>query len=231
MDFSPLEKKIGVDFKDKALLKQAFVHRSYLNENKSSKLRHNERLEFLGDAVLGLVSATYLYGRYPEKDEGSLSSFRSALVNAVMLAGIAASLGMEQYLLLSHGESKDKGKARQIILADTMEALIGAIFLDQGYEAARIFIEEHILYRIDEVVVSGTFVDSKSAFQERAQEEEGVTPVYKVIRESGPDHDKTFVMGVYLGEQSPVKLCEGEGKSKQEAEQRAAADALKAKGW
>lgn len=228
MDFPTFEKKIGVNFTDKQLLKQAFVHRSYLNENKESGLHHNERMEFLGDAVLELVSTVYLYKRYTQNDEGDLTAYRSSLVNAIILAEIAQKLGMESLLLLSHGESKDKGRARQIILADTMEALIGAIYLDQGYEVAQIFIEEHVLYRIDEVVAMKSFVDAKSQFQEKAQEFAATTPAYKTLGESGPDHDKQFTVGVFVGDE---KLGEGVGKSKQEAEQKAAAAALKAKGW
>src|SRR5581483_3959414 len=136
MDFGLFEKKIGITFKNKALLKQAFIHRSYLNENKGTNLEHNERLEFLGDAVLELISTVFLFKKYPLSHEGDLTAYRSALVNAMTLSEVASGLGMEDFLLLSHGESKDKGKARQIILANTMEALIGAVYLDQGYDAA-----------------------------------------------------------------------------------------------
>lgn len=228
MDFAVFEKNIDVTFKDKGLLKQAFIHRSYLNENKNVNLEHNERLEFLGDAVLELISTVFLYKKYPEQHEGDLTSYRSSLVNAVTLSEVASRLKMEDFLLLSHGESKDKGKARQIILANTMEALIGAIFLDQGYEVAEKFIQKYILFMIDDIVAKGAWIDAKSLFQEKAQEFEGVTPAYKVLKETGPDHDKYFTMGVYLRD---VKAGEGEGKSKQEAEQKAAHSGLVAKKW
>lgn len=228
MDFSKFEKKIAISFQDKDLLKQAFIHRSYINENKDLNLTHNERLEFLGDAVLELISTVYLYKKYPQSAEGELTAYRSSLVNAVNLASIATKLGMEEYLLLSHGEKKDKGRARQIILANTMEALIGAIFLDRGYEIAEAFIVKNIMYLIDAIVAAGSWIDSKSTFQETAQEETGITPSYKMIKEIGPDHDKQFTIGVYLRNE---KIAEGNGKSKQEAEQNAAQKALEMKGW
>ncbi len=228
MDFSLFEKNIGINFTEKRLLKQAFIHRSYLNENKGINLEHNERLEFLGDAVLELISTVFLYKKYPTKHEGDLTAYRSALVNAVTLSEVASKLGMEQFLLLSHGESKDKGKARQIILANTMEALIGAIYLDQGYDVTEKFVHDNVLYMIDTVVASGSFVDSKSHFQEKAQEFAGVTPSYKVLKENGPDHDKHFTVGVFLRDE---KVAEGDGKSKQEAEQKAATAAIQAKSW
>jgi ribonuclease III len=228
MDFQAFEQTIAITFTDKALLKQAFIHRSYLNENRTSNLEHNERLEFLGDAVLELVTTDFLYKRFPNKPEGELTAYRSALVNAVTLSEVASKLQMEHYLLLSHGESKDKGRARQIILADTMEALIGAIYIDQGYETAEGFIGQHILILLDDILSKGSWIDDKSRFQEKAQDEYGVTPLYKLVRESGPDHDKHFVMAVFVRD---LKLGEGDGKSKQEAEQRAARNALASKGW
>lgn len=228
MDFSLFEKNIGITFRDKTLLKQAFTHRSYLNENKASGLEHNERLEFLGDAVLELVSTTFLYKKYPSKNEGDLTAYRSALVNAVNLAEVASTLGMEKFLLLSHGESRDTGKARQYILANTIEALIGAIYLDQGYDVVDGFIAKNILYLIDDIVAKRSWIDAKSLFQEKAQEVDGVTPLYKVIGEKGPDHDKDFIVGVYIRD---TKIAQGEGKSKQEAEQQAAQEGLKVRGW
>ncbi|MEO8637429.1 MAG: ribonuclease III [Candidatus Taylorbacteria bacterium] len=228
MDFEQFEKKIGVSFKNKGLLKQAFTHRSFINENKRMTLEHNERLEFLGDAVLELVSTVYLYKKYPNKNEGDLTSYRSALVNAIILSSIAVELNMDDFLLLSKGESKDKGKARQIILANTMEALIGAIFLDQGYKEAENFINKYITPHIDDIVVKGTWIDAKSLFQEKSQEIEGITPMYKVSKELGPDHDKFFTVGVYLRD---ALIASGDGKSKQEAEQKAAENGLKKKGW
>ncbi|MFA6095664.1 MAG: ribonuclease III [Candidatus Paceibacterota bacterium] len=226
--FSDFEKKAGVAFKDKSLLKQAFTHRSYINENKNTKLEHNERLEFLGDAVLELVVTDFLYREYTDKPEGELTTYRSALVNAVTLSEVASNFNMNDYLLLSRGEAKDMGRARQFILADTFEAVIGAIYMDQGYEAAKGFIDRSVLTFAEKLIARGNLVDAKSAFQEKAQEHEGVTPSYKLVRDSGPDHDKSFVVGVYLGKE---KVGEGEGKSKQEAEQNAAQRAIEAKGW
>ncbi len=227
-DFSSFEKNIGITFKDKNLLKQAFTHRSYLNEHKDSELVHNERLEFLGDAVLELIVTEHLYEKYPDSNEGELTSFRSALVNAVTMSDAASKIGMNDYLLLSKGEAKDTGRARQIILANTIEALIGAIFLDQGYEMAKYFISRYIFNLIEKIVEEKTWLDAKSKFQEQAQENESVTPAYKTLKEEGPDHDKKFTVGVFLGKE---KIAEGTGKSKQEAEQEAAKNALKAKGW
>ncbi len=228
MDFSVFEHIIGITFNDKALLKQAFVHRSYINENKSSSLEHNERLEFLGDAVLELVSTVYLYKKYPQSNEGELTAYRSSLVNAINLAEVASKLQMEKFLLLSHGESKDKGKARQYILANTIEALIGAIYLDQGYEVTEKFLSKNVLYLIDDIVENKAWIDAKSLFQEKAQEVDGVTPLYKVIGEDGPDHDKSFTVGLFIRDK---KIAQGEGKSKQEAEQEAAKEGVKARGW
>ena len=228
MDFSKFEEGAGVTFKDKSLLKQAFTHRSYINENKTSGLEHNERLEFLGDAVLELVTTEYLYKKYRNLDEGSLTSLRSALVNADTCALVATKLGANDFLLLSRGESKDSGRARQYILANTLEAVIGALYLDQGFEAAEKFILDNVTPLSDEIVERGTWIDAKSLFQTRAQEHEGVTPTYKTLKESGPDHDKHFTVGVYLKKEL---VGEGEGKSKQDAEQGAARNALKEKGW
>ncbi|MDP2641969.1 MAG: ribonuclease III [bacterium] len=228
MDFSKFEEAAGVQFKDKSLLKQAFTHRSYINENRDSKLEHNERLEFLGDAVLELVITDYLYGKMKEANEGEMTALRSALVNAETCAKVAAALKVNDYLLLSKGEAKDTGRARQYILANTLEAIIGALYLDQGYETAKDFILKNIAPIMELLVASGKYIDSKSLFQERAQENTGFTPVYKSIRETGPDHDKHFTVVVYVGNDV---VGEGEGKSKQEAEQEAAKAALEAKGW
>lgn len=228
MTFDKFETTSGVHFKDKALLKQAFTHRSYINENKSAGLEHNERLEFLGDAVLELVITDYLYGRFKEMDEGELTSLRSVLVNADTCSLVASKIGVNDFLLLSKGEQKDTGRARQYILANTLEAIIGAIYMDQGYDVAKKFIFDHITPLTEEVLEKGSWIDSKSLFQEKAQEHTGITPVYKLIRESGPDHDKHFSIGVFLGTD---KVGEGEGKSKQDAEQMAAREALDKKGW
>ena len=228
MDFSAFEASSGVTFKDKNLLKQAFIHRSYLNENRGSKLEHNERLEFLGDAVLELAVTNYLYKKYPEKNEGDLTAYRSALVNSVTISAAAEKIGMNSFLLLSKGEAKDTGRARQFILANTFEAFVGAIYLDQGYEAAEGFISRQLFDLIDDIVANRSFIDSKSLFQEQAQERVGVTPSYKLMKENGPDHGKIFTVGVFLRDDLVVT---GEGKSKQEAEQVAAQKALELKGW
>ncbi len=227
-DFSIFERKIGIDFKQKALLKQAFIHRSYLNEHRELTLEHNERLEFLGDAVLELVVTDYLYRAFPDKAEGDLTSYRAALVNANVLSDAAAALEMNEYLLLSRGEAKDTGRARQYILANTFEAVVGAMYVDQGYEAARGFIEHYLVPLLKEIVAQRLWQDAKSRFQEEAQERVGVTPSYTPLKEWGPDHDKHFVVGVYLNEEL---VAEGEGKSKQEAEQEAAKKGIEVRGW
>lgn len=225
IDFGNFEKRIGIAFEKRALLEQAFTHRSYINENKEIADEHNERLEFLGDAVLELVITDFLYKKYPKADEGDLTAYRSALVNATTCAQVAADLGVNDFLLLSRGEAKDAaGRARQFILANTLEAIIGAIFLDQGFDTAKKFILKHISPLIDDIVKKGGWVDSKSLFQERAQEASGQTPVYRTIKETGPDHDKKFTVGVYLGTEL---VSTGEGKSKQDAEQIAAEKALR----
>jgi ribonuclease-3 len=227
-EFKNLESKIGINFKDKDLLKQAFVHRSYLNENPDFHLAHNERLEFLGDAVLELVVTDFLYKKYPEKQEGELTAYRAGIVNANILSEIGRDLSLGDFLLLSRGEAKDVGKARQYILANTIEALIGAIYLDSGYSAAEKFVAKFIWPRLDIVVAKGLWRDPKSFVQEMSQEHFGVTPNYKVLRESGPDHNKTFVSGIYFGE---TLVAEGQGRSKQEAEQEAALRAIEVNKW
>lgn len=228
IDFSEFEKKMSVSFKNKNLLKQAFIHRSYLNENPKVGIHHNERLEFLGDAVLELITTNYLYKNYPDKNEGDLTSYRAALVNAVTLSDVAQKIGMNDFLLLSKGEAKDTGKARQDILANTFESFLGALYLDQGYEKSEKFVGKVLFPLMEDILKKGSWRDSKSVFQEKAQEIFGVTPVYRVIAESGPDHDKRFTVGVFL---SKDLIVEGSGKSKQEAEQKAATEALKKKGW
>lgn len=228
IDFSTFEEKVGVRFKDKNLLTQAFVHRSYLNENPKTGMEHNERLEFLGDAVLELAVTDYLYKKYPNEDEGVLTSYRAALVNANIIADMAKDMGMNDYLLLSKGEAKDTGKARNYILANTFEAFLGAIYLDSGYEEAERFVSRTILVKTDEVVRKKLWKDPKSHVQEKAQEYLGVTPSYKVMSESGPDHDKHFTIGIYFGNEL---AAQGKGKSKQEAEQDAAQNAMEIRGW
>jgi ribonuclease III len=228
-NFLILEKKLGLDFKNKDLLIEAFCHRSYLNENPKFYLPHNERLEFLGDAVLELIVTEYLYKKYPEKNEGELTNWRAALVNAKILGDLARELEFNDFLLLSKGEQKETGKARQYILANTFEALIGAIYLDQGYDTAKDFVEKNLIEKkLPEIIEKGLFKDPKTRFQEEAQERTKITPTYKVLEEWGPDHAKHFIVGVFLGEELVAK---GEGSSKQEAEEDAAKNALKIKGW
>lgn len=228
IDFSGFEKKTKVVFKNKNLLKQAFIHRSYINENPNTGLTHNERLEFLGDAVLELIVTDFLYKKYPSYNEGELTAVRSALVNAVIISQVAEKAGMNDYLLLSRGETKDMGKARQYILANTYEAYVGAMYLDQGYEIVKEFINETLLPHTEEIVSKKLWRDAKSFVQEKAQEYVGVTPAYKVLHESGPDHDKHFTVGIYF---AGDLIAEGKGKSKQEAEQKAAESAITVKNW
>ncbi|MDD2697116.1 MAG: ribonuclease III [Candidatus Pacebacteria bacterium] len=227
-DFSKFEKKVGLKFKNKNLLTQAFCHRSYLNENPKLNLQHNERLEFLGDAVLELIVTEYLFEKYPKNSEGELTNWRASLVNAKMLSEVARELGLDDFLLLSRGEAKEKGKARQYILANTFESLMGAAYLDSGYKNCREFIKKNLISKLDEIIEKGLFRDAKSRFQEEAQDKLGVTPVYKVLREWGPDHAKHFIIGVFLKDDL---ISEGEGSSKQEAEIEAAKNALKTEGW
>ena len=228
MNFSKFEEKIGIKFKDKNLLKQAFTHRSYLNENPSLALEQNERLEFLGDAILELAITEYMYKKYPQKTEGEMTALRAALVNSIMLSEVASELNIGDLMLLSKGETKSLGKARQYILANAFEALIGAVYLECGYKETFGFLEKTLFGKIEEVVEKKLWIDAKSLFQERAQEIESITPSYKVLSESGPDHEKVFIMGVFLGSDL---VAEGKGASKQEAEQDAARNALKAKNW
>lgn len=228
IQFKDFEEKTKITFKDKGLLKQAFIHRSYINENPSAGLAHNERLEFLGDAVLELVVTDFLYKKYPNYTEGELTALRSALVNAIIIADVASKLGMNEFLLLSRGEAKDHGKARQYILANTYEAYVGAVYLDQGYDVTDMFIRESLLPKTEEIVSKKLWRDAKSLVQEKAQEFVNVTPAYKVLSESGPDHDKHFTVGIYFGGEL---IADGKGKSKQEAEQSAANAALKVKNW
>jgi len=218
-----LEKKLKLKFKDKETIRNAFVHRSYLNEHPGEKLTHNERLEFLGDAILGFIVSEYLYQRFPEKSEGDLTNFRSALVNARSLAETASKLKLGDYLLLSKGEEATGGRDRQYLLANTFEALLGAIYLDLGLKVAGDFLEKNLLPNIDHVIEKKLYKDFKSLLQEQAQDKLSMTPIYKVLSEEGPDHSKTFKMGVYFNERL---VAEGAGNSKQTAEQAAAAAAL-----
>jgi ribonuclease-3 len=225
-----LAKKIGVKFNNPKLLEQALTHRSYLNEHRDHKLEHNERLEFLGDAVLELVVTEYLYENY-KNPEGELTNWRAALVNGEMLASISKKLEIEEYLLMSRGEAKDKGRARQYLLANAFEAIVGAIYIDQkekGYQECKKFILENVVSELPEILDKKLFMDPKSRFQEVSQEKVGITPSYRVMSESGPDHDKKFIVGVYLGDDF---VAEGDGASKQEAQKNAAIKALEAKDW
>lgn len=228
MEIAQIEKLIGTKFNKKDLLKQAFVHRSYLNEHKELKMDHNERLEFLGDAVLELVTTVYLFKKYPSKPEGDLTAYRASLVNTNNLSLQATMLGMNEFLLLSRGEAKDVGRARQYILANTYEAVVGAIYLDKGYDEARAFIERTILLKAEETIKRGIGEDYKSLLQKKSQEETGITPTYKLLAESGPDHNKFFTIGLFIGEE---KIATGDGNSKQEAEQEAARKGIIKKGW
>jgi ribonuclease III len=226
-DYALFEERIGVVFNERRLLMQAFTHRSYLNENKTFG-EHNERLEFLGDAVLELIVTEFLYREYKSANEGQMTSYRSALVNYVTLAQVASELGMNEFLLLSYGESKDTGRARQVILANAFEALVGALYLDGGYDTAKEFVSVQLLPRTADIVKGGRWADAKSMFQEKAQDRVGITPSYVIVKEQGPDHDKCFTVAVKLGVES---VAEGKGKSKQEAEQDAARAGLAKKKW
>lgn len=228
--FNAFQKKAGISFKDLDLLRTAFTHRSYLNEARAAKHEvvagagvHNERLEFLGDAVIELIVTDHLFRMFPDATEGDLTGYRAALVNAQILGGIAESMSLNECLLLSRGEAKDTGRARATILANAFEAVIGALYLDQGYAAAEKFVTEHILSHVDEVVKRGLWRDAKSAFQEHAQAKYGITPSYKTVRSIGPDHARVFTVSVSVGD---IQIAEGTGKSKQEAEQAAAQKAL-----
>lgn len=228
VDYTALETLLNCQFTDKEQLLSAITHRSYLNENRDASHAHNERLEFLGDAVLELVITDFLYKKYPEKPEGELTAVRAALVNTISLADASTKLGINEYLLMSKGEAKDTGRARQYILANAFEALIGAIYVDQGYEAAKAFIGEHLFAKTEMIVKKRLWQDAKSRFQELAQEHASVTPTYKTLGQEGPDHDRVFTVGVYIG---ATMVAKGEGRSKQEAEQQAAENGISAKGW
>ncbi|MFA6494976.1 MAG: ribonuclease III [Candidatus Paceibacterota bacterium] len=222
-DIRAFQKKIGFFFHNEDLLNEALTHRSYLNENPSWRLPHNERLEFLGDAVLELVVTEFLYGKYPHDDEGRLTSIRAALVNYVALAKAATEIDMGGSVLMSKGEARDTGKAREVILANAFEALLGALYLDGGYRIVGDFIRAHVLCSVDDVVTHHLYRDAKSSFQEYAQEHFKITPTYVVLKEEGPDHRKVFTVSVFVGER---KVADGQGYSKQEAEVEAAKNGL-----
>lgn len=226
---SQLQESLGISFNNESILERAFTHRSFLNEqSEESESRHNERLEFLGDAVLELVVTDFLYNEYPKEKEGVLTAYRAAMVNTDSLASSARTLQMDQYLKMSKGERMDTQKGRQHILANTFEAFIGAIYLDQGYDQACDFIAKQLFTKIDTIIEKKLFRDPKSYFQEQAQDRERITPHYELVDEEGPDHDKVFVMAVYLNSE---EVARGKGASKQKAETQAARNALEARGW
>lgn len=228
VNLESLEKIIGTVFVDKIHLLTAITHRSYLNEHREAKQEHNERYEFLGDAVLELIVTDFLFHKYLEKPEGELTAIRASLVNTVSLADAASRMNINEYLLLSKGEAKDIGRARQYILANTFESIIGAVYLDQGYESAKEFVAAHLFDKTDAIVANRLWQDAKSRFQELAQEHVSITPSYETLTQVGPDHDRVFTVGAFLGKE---RIAEGQGRSKQEAEQSAAENAIAAKGW
>ncbi|MFH1178154.1 MAG: ribonuclease III [bacterium] len=223
-DFSSFAQKLEISFNNIDILAEALTHRSYLNEHRDYTGNHNERLEFLGDAVLELAVTDFLFKKFPAKTEGELTSYRAALVNTVSLAESAQTLDINDYLLLSKGESKDTGRAREVILADALEALIGAVYLDSGYSSAEAFIAKNLYGKIDDIISKGAHQDAKSRFQEIVQEQKGITPSYETLSEEGPDHAKLFTVGVFIDDK---EIARGEGQSKQEAEQSAAEAGLK----
>ncbi len=218
-----LEKTIGITFENEDLLTEALTHRSYLNEEPQWRLPHNERLEYLGDAVLELIVSEELFGKFPKEPEGQLTVLRAALVNYQILARVAEAIGLQDFILMSRGERKDTGRAREVILANAIEAVIGAIYLDQGLEKTRGFVMKFVMTNLDEVLKTKSYKDAKSELQEVVQEKLRVTPTYRVLGEEGPAHKRVFTMGVYFGEKL---IAEGEGQSKQDAEIEAAKNAL-----
>lgn len=228
MKYQKLEKIIGIKIKDRKLLDIAFTHKSYLNEHRDEGIEHNERMEFLGDAVLELIATKHLFLKYPQQDEGQMTTYRSALVKGKNLAEIAKELNLGEYLFLSKGEEKSGGRQKGYILANTLESLIGAIYLDKGYDHAEKFIQQFIITRLDDIIAQGLHIDAKSKFQELCQEKEGFTPYYQVLEETGPDHNKLFTMGSFIENEL---IAIGKGPSKQKAEEEAAKNALKIKKW
>ena len=223
-----LSKTLKIKFKNPDLLVTALTHRSYLNEHRENNLEHNERLEFLGDAVLELVVTEYLFNKFTEKPEGELTNLRAALVKGENLSKIAQELNIEKYLRLSKGESQARDRSRNYIIANAIEAIIGAAYLDQGYETCKKFIKSYIIKELPQIIEEQSFRDAKSLFQEKAQEKMGITPTYHLISQTGPDHNKFFKIGAHLGDEL---IATGEGSSKQEAQQEAASESLKKKNW
>ena len=224
MEISNLEKKLGLHFKDEDLLTEALTHRSYINEYPKWRLPHNERLEYLGDAVLELLVSEELFKKFPKQPEGQLTVLRAALVNYQILAKVAENVGLQDFILMSRGERKDTGRAREVILANAIEAVIGSMYMDQGLEKVRGFVKKFVMNNLDEVLKTKSYKDAKSELQEVVQDKFKLTPTYAVVEESGPAHKRTFTMGVYFGEKF---IAKGEGLSKQEAELVAAKNALK----
>jgi len=224
MEISVLEKKLGAKFKNEDLLTEALTHRSYLNEYPKWRLPHNERLEYLGDAVLELLVTEELFSKFPKQAEGQLTVLRAALVNFQILARVAEHVGLQDFILMSRGERKDTGRAREVILANAIEAVIGAMYLDMGIEKVRTFVKKYVMGNLDEVLKTKSYRDAKSELQEVVQDKLKVTPTYSVLEESGPAHKRIFTMGVYFGTKL---MAQGEGLSKQEAELEAAKNALK----
>ncbi len=228
VDVKDLAKVLGISIENPAFFQEALTHRSYLNENRGYQYPHNERLEFLGDAVLELAVTEFLFEKFPQKPEGELTNLRAALVNGEMLGSIGKTLGLDTFLLMSRGEAKDTGRARNYLVANAMEAIIGALYKDQGFIGAQQFIQNHVLSQLETVISEGLYTDAKSYFQEKAQEHTAVTPSYRILKEWGPDHDRHFIAGVYIEDEL---IAEGEGTSKQEAQRTAAKNALETKGW
>lgn len=227
-DFKKIAQALNISFQNFDLLKEALTHRSFLNEHKDWDIPHNERLEFLGDSILGFVVADYLVKHYLQFSEGQLTSLRAALVNSDSLLAIAKELKLEDYLLVSHGEAKELKNSRSYLLANAIEALIGALYIDGGIEKAKDFIERYILSKTEIILQTASYKDAKSLFQEKGQELLGITPIYKSLKSWGPDHAKQFEVGVYFNEDL---IAQGTGYSKQEAEINAAQKALELKGW
>lgn len=220
-----LQKTIGAKFKNQDLLKEALTHRSYLNENPKWPLPHNERLEFLGDAVLELAVTEELYEKFPDFPEGRLTVLRAALVNYQILGRVAAGFELDEAMFMSRGERGDNARAKEVILANAFESLVGALYLDQGFAAAKKFINGQVMTHLEEILESKSYKDPKSALQEFIQEKMKVTPAYETLEETGPAHDRQFRVGVRFGEDGKV-MAEGTGPSKQEAELAAAEKAL-----
>ena len=226
--YGSLIKKIGIKFEDESLLDKAFIHRSYLNEHRKEGIESNERFEFLGDAVLELIATRYLFNKHPGKAEGELTNLRSALVQGRHLAEVSKTMDLGKYLYLSNGEENSGGREKNYILANALEAVIGAIYLDQGFEKASEFVNKFILSRLDEIIEKNLFADPKSTLQEFVQEKFETTPTYNILSEEGPDHEKEFEAGVYVDEKL---ISSRKGSSKQKAESVAAENALKDKSW